>query len=414
MKFLIVVALLVATVHAAPYLIDSPNFKDPYSGKLNNALIDINIQATCVSNLEVIVKLPTPTSTVIPGSVTAFMGGTSFTQIFTNGVSVHSPGVPLSATLQYDSSLDTLTFTNFDIGATLSLGPGYFNLNFDIPDTTLAAVLPDFVLRALPGFVPAVGNPLIINLVDTTLFTAVGLPIPCGDITLSGDPQFAGFQGQTFQFHGLPDEHFNLISSPNMQLNSHFVYLANGECSYNDTVCWTHPGTYVDELGWSFGSTQIRAVAGPHMTGMTVFINEQRLTKGHYQFNTADGEVKIRAIGSSKLSIASKSFSFELANADYFFNLAVSALDRDMLQTGSKKHTITDATTCAQQNTAGVIEASLLKKYHATFPVHGLIGQTWRNVEVCGKKLIGTVQDYIVSNLFAQDYVFNFYNSTSQ
>jgi hypothetical protein len=419
-RLIVVATLLVATVQAGipiplntiPYSIGAANFKDPYSGPANDALIDINIEAACVSNLEVIVQLPNINSPIVPDITTGYLTGPSFSKTFV-GTSEHSSS-PVSATLTYDSVADTLTFTNFDVAATLSLGGGVFNLNFDIPDTTLVNTFPNFVLLALPNFTPSPLSPIIININDPNLFLAVGLPQPCGDSTISGDPQFAGFQGQTFQFHGLPDEHFNLISSPSMQLNSHFVYLANGECSYNDTVCWTHPGTYVDQLGWSFGSTQIRAVAGPHMTGMTVFINEQRLTKGHYQFNTVDGEVQVRAIGNSKVSIASKSFSFEVANADYFFNLGVSVFDRDMLHAGSKKHTITDSATCAQQNTQGVLEAALLKKYHVTYPVHGLIGQTWRNVDVCGKKWIGSVQDYIVSNLFAQDYVFNFYNSTSQ
>ena len=44
-----------------------------------------------------------------------------------------------------------------------------------------------------------------------------------------GDPQFSGFQGQSFQFHGLADEHFNLISTPSLQLNAHFVYLSSGK-----------------------------------------------------------------------------------------------------------------------------------------------------------------------------------------
>jgi len=103
--------------------------------------------------------------------------------------------------------------------------------------------------------------------------------------------------------------------------------------------------------------------------------------------------------------------SHELVNADYFFNLAVSALDHDMLMAGSKKHTITDRATCTQHS-HGAIEAALLKKYQVAFPVHGLVGQTWRNVEVCGKQWIGSVQDYVVSNLFSSDYTYNFYNST--
>jgi len=77
----------------------------------------------------------------------------------------------------------------------------------------------------------------------------------------------------------------------------------------------------------------------------------------------------------------------------------------------ARKHTVTDRETCAQANVRGVIDQVLVKKYHVTFPVHGLLGQTWRNVDVCGKQWMGTPQDYIVSNLFASDYTYNFFNS---
>jgi hypothetical protein len=38
-----------------------------------------------------------------------------------------------------------------------------------------------------------------------------------------GDPQIGGFHGQSFQFHGLADEVFNLISTPSLQVYGHFV-----------------------------------------------------------------------------------------------------------------------------------------------------------------------------------------------
>jgi len=53
--------------------------------------------------------------------------------------------------------------------------------------------------------------------------------------SVSGDPQLVGLQGQRFQVHGMPDEFFNLISLPDMQVNSRFTYLASGVCNFNNT-----------------------------------------------------------------------------------------------------------------------------------------------------------------------------------
>ncbi len=39
--------------------------------------------------------------------------------------------------------------------------------------------------------------------------------------------------GQSFQVHGIPDEHFALISFPGFAFNSKFVYIASGDCTYN-------------------------------------------------------------------------------------------------------------------------------------------------------------------------------------
>jgi hypothetical protein len=40
---------------------------------------------------------------------------------------------------------------------------------------------------------------------------------------ISGDPHFSGFSQQKFDFHGQPDTVYNLISSPNIQVNTLFL-----------------------------------------------------------------------------------------------------------------------------------------------------------------------------------------------
>lgn len=86
---------------------------------------------------------------------------------------------------------------------------------------------------------------------------------------INGDPQFAGFHGQHFQVHGVPDESFALISTPDYYINSKFVYIATGSCTYNDTACYTHPGTYMSEIYVGMADTAVHVVAGPHHQGFS-------------------------------------------------------------------------------------------------------------------------------------------------
>jgi hypothetical protein len=249
----------------------------------------------------------------------------------------------------------------------------------------------------------------------------------CGGAPTHGDPQIGGFQGQSFQFHGLADEVFNLISTPSLQVNGRFVYLSSGKCDYNDTQCWSHPGTYIDQLGFSFSSHRVKVIAGPHRVGMHIDMDGEKLAKGNYQFNTNGSDVTIHFKNRGTVQINTQQFVFNIFNSDTFFNMEASMLDEVLLRIGSPKHTITDSSLCRKEEALdesklqrsqikqvhnhGAVEAAIDKKYGGTqVPLHGLIGQTWRNVLVCGKHWVGSVTDYLASDLFAQDYVFNFFH----
>jgi len=77
-----------------------------------------------------------------------------------------------------------------------------------------------------------------------------------------GDPQIIGLQGQDFQVHGIPDEIFNMITYPNLQVNARFVYLSSAACHDNFTACFAHPGTYIGEEGIRIGSDRVHIAAG--------------------------------------------------------------------------------------------------------------------------------------------------------
>ena len=84
-----------------------------------------------------------------------------------------------------------------------------------------------------------------------------------------------------------------------------------------------------------------------------------------------------------------------------FVCLCVAALnDMNLLRTGSHRHEITDHNVCKTQTTHDhqLVESMVAKKYHAQNVLHGLVGQTWRNVKVCGRDWMGQVEDYLVAD----------------
>lgn len=234
-----------------------------------------------------------------------------------------------------------------------------------------------------------------------------------GPATGQGDPVFTGFQGQVYQFHGLPDEHFNLVSSPQVQLNAHFVYLSSGKCDYNDTACYTHPGTYMDVLGFTIAETRVKLVAGTHEAGLRVWVNDIELPRGGGNFSLSEKtQASITFDKYGKVHIRTEIMDFEVSNSDMFMNVGVALMNQELLRVGSKKHTITDKVICKHNEESynhEFVEARVAKKYPISTPLHGLIGQTWRNLKICGREWMGTVQDYVVSSLFGTDYHYKYF-----
>jgi hypothetical protein len=166
--------------------------------------------------------------------------------------------------------------------------------------------------------------------------------------------------------------------------------------------------------------------------GMNVHINGEMISgKGRYVFTGEDGHtVTVHIKHHDRVTIRSEQFDITVINSDMFFNIETSMLDRHLLHLGAKRHTITGNKLCqedaelehaahaggnATEHNHGQIEAALQQKYGGIqVPLHGLIGQTWRNAVVCGKSWVGGVGDYVASDLFASDYFFNFYTQSQQ
>jgi hypothetical protein len=438
MKFLSALLLLAVPSTQGALSFYNGFFNDPNAPA--NTLLDIWVDTvTCISTLQVTVAIPAGgvVQSEAGGPVNLVLSGNTFNSQFFTGVIDGANPVPstlASADIAFSynagdqSSLTT--FTGFTDSYTL--GPGLAPAFFTTAGTAISVNVPDYLLVGATYVaqpLQIVGNFAVVPTAHAIqiasgngdyykhLFTVTQLNPDCQGFSPpggSGDPVFTGFQGQVFQFHGLPDEHFNLISSPDVQLNSHFVYLSSGKCDYNETECFTHPGTYMDILGFSIGGeTQVKLVAGTHDAGLRIWLNDAEVSLGsHIRSLSTNTSASLKYHKNGAVEIRTEIMDFEIINSDMFLNIKASLKSPQLLRTGAPRHTVTDRNICktnSETNDHQLIESTVAKKYPITTPLHGLIGQTWRNVKVCGHDWMGTVQDYIVSSLFGTEYHYNNY-----
>ena len=211
---------------------------------------------------------------------------------------------------------------------------------------------------------------------------------------IAGDPQFTGLRGQTYQVHGVPDEVFSIVSDVDLQYNSRFVLLTKGACpsiddKLIDTPCFTHPGTYLGELGLETAAgDRLYIQAGSATTGFEqLLLNGEELTIGqHYTLKALAGRQQsyVRLVSSHRVVVQAGNFWFEFTNSDMFVNQRVAMID-------------------AKQETS-----------------HGLLGQTWStaiyDVASSIPWIEGSVFDYAMADhqLFSHRFVFNKFVSVAE
>jgi len=207
--------------------------------------------------------------------------------------------------------------------------------------------------------------------------------------TIAGDPQIVGLQGQDFQVHGMPDEIFNMITYPNLQVNARFVYLSSGACHDNFTACFAHPGTYISEEGIRLGKDKIHVEAGSFKRGLTVSVNGKKVTEKNTKVKLGSVEI----VNHRQVVIKTPIMAISISNSDKFLNQETSLFDQKLLDLGSERKTLLVG-----------------ESFHPEVPLHGLQGQTWRNVEYpSGLDYEGSISDYHVTdgNLYGSKFVFN-------
>jgi len=88
---------------------------------------------------------------------------------------------------------------------------------------------------------------------------------------------------------------------------------------------------------------------------------------------------------------------FIVTNSDKFLNQEIELKDDKLVALGAERRQLSDN-----------------ERFHPEVPLHGLQGQTWRNVEYpSGLEYEGSIMDYHVvdGNLFGTDFVFNQFQS---
>jgi hypothetical protein len=201
--------------------------------------------------------------------------------------------------------------------------------------------------------------------------------------TILGDPQFVGLRGQSYQIHGIDGGIYNLVSSPETQVNAEFKFLSEGQCPVIDGVtannCWSHAGSYLSKVGVQQivdnKIHQLTIVAGPASQGFASIELDGHIVNAGTAFDDTDA-FSVERVSSHRVLVKTQQFIFTFDNSDMFLNQAV----------------------------ASRIPLSQLR-------AHGLFGQTHAAKLYASalKYIAGDVDDYLVAdnNLFGTDFVFN-------
>jgi hypothetical protein len=232
----------------------------------------------------------------------------------------------------------------------------------------------------------------------------------------------SGLQGQQFHFDGTPNHPYNLISTHTVQVNGQLSHIEKIDrvCNYTDTPCFSHAGTYITELGLTIASipttTQLRLISGSHEQGITLSIVENGVErplnlKRRLILTTHDQyHASILRVGVNVVVINTLFFKMTVSNSDGFFNLAISMHDDNLMRHGAVKMTICGGDMTGQDG-VGIVGGPA----YPTVPIHGVIGQTWKNAVYCAGHLYeGEWEDYQIDNLFDRDFRYNQYQDETK
>ena len=181
---------------------------------------------------------------------------------------------------------------------------------------------------------------------------------------VQGDPVFVGFLGQRFNVHGLPHRTYNILSLPQLQLNTRFVPVQHAmnvtqqlsvrqrlgklvsvlrgvahDATYAGsddvlpvqplplTTAWSHSGLYMGEAAVQLSGRRLLVCSGAYETGFSlVALDEVQLSVSSDWVLLADGS-SIRHNTSSLVEVHTAEVQFQLRNSDHFLNIHNAQLD---------------------------------------------------------------------------------------
>jgi len=166
------------------------------------------------------------------------------------------------------------------------------------------------------------------------------------------------------------------------------IYDVRVEGHDNFTACFAHPGTYIGEEGIRLGNDKVHIKAGSFKKGLTVAVNGQRIQGKH---TVKLGSVEL--VNHRRVIVNTPVMTLTISNSDKFLNQESALHDHKLLTLGTERRVLADG-----------------EQFHPEVPLHGLQGQTWRNVEYpSGLEYEGSINDYHVvdGNLYGTEFVFN-------
>jgi len=171
------------------------------------------------------------------------------------------------------------------------------------------------------------------------------------------------------------------------------VYLDEAKCD-NFTTCFSHPGTYIDEIGVQMGENKVRLSAGSIAEGSRLFVNGKEISVSAHK-HTA-GKIAVTFANKRRIVVKTPEIMFTVSQSDKFFNIESALLKTELLDMGSKVQKFESA-----------------RATEANAVMHGLIGQTWRNNVYAGdREYEGEVTDYqVAGGLWSSDFTFNLYKN---
>ena len=233
----------------------------------------------------------------------------------------------------------------------------------------------------------------VTNCTYTDYFYIINPAITTAAVT--GDPQFVGLRGQSFQVHGMDGGVYALVSDVNVQVNTRFVFLQGPRpcpvmpsTGKQASTCWSHAGSYLGELAVKTSAgDRVHIVAGSAVDGFSsVTVNGKPVaidtaTPLRYLHNNVPtGSLTYN--NTHELTLTASLFTLTVENIDGFVN---------------------------------VRSLSVLDGAWGRLAAHGLLGQTWQWKRYSGrvKEIEGEVDDYAIEgdDLWGERFLFSRFES---